>query len=59
SFFHGNYGMHSILYNRNGSLQDGRLGKHLSHGCVRLDTDVAKYIYQNIPVGTTVRIYKK
>ena len=58
SFFHGNYGMHSILYNKNGSLQDGRLGMHLSHGCVRLNTDFAKYVYFNVPVGTTVKVYK-
>ena len=36
---------------------DGRLGMHLSHGCVRLDIDNAKWIYDNIPYGTKVVIW--
>lgn len=36
---------------------DGRLGMHLSHGCVRLQIDNAKWIYNNIPRGTTVVVY--
>ena len=35
--FKGNYLFHSVLYNKNGTLRDGRLGMALSHGCVRLD----------------------
>lgn len=56
--FYGNYLFHSVLYSKyNGSLVDGRLGMSLSHGCVRLDINNAKWIYDNIPVGTTVVVY--
>ena len=50
---------HSVLYNVNSmtSIQDGRLGITASHGCIRLDIEDAKYIYNNIPSGTTVVIY--
>lgn len=55
--FKGNYLFHSVLYNKNGTLQDGRLGTPLSHGCVRLDINNAKWIYDNIPRGTHVVIF--
>lgn len=51
------YYYHSILYNRSGkNVKDGRLGQALSHGCIRLATDNAKWIYENIPDNTTVLI---
>ena len=56
--FYGDYLFHSVLYNRyNGSLMDGRLGMGLSHGCVRLNINNAKWIYDTIPSGTTVVVY--
>ncbi len=56
--FYGNYLFHSVLYSKyNGSLMDGRVGIPLSHGCVRLQIDNAKWIYDNIPRGTKVVIY--
>ena len=55
--FYGNYLFHSVLYYPNGSLMDGRVGMALSHGCVRLQIDNAKWIYDNIPSGTTVVVY--
>ena len=56
--FYGNYLFHSVLYSKyNGSLMDGRVGVPLSHGCVRLQIDNAKWIYDNIPRGTKVVIY--
>lgn len=56
--FYGNYLFHSVLYNkRNGSLMDGRVGIPLSHGCVRLEIQNAKWIYDNIPAGTKVVVY--
>ncbi len=54
--FCGNYLFHSVLY-EHGSMtriQDGRLGKPVSHGCVRLDINNAKWLYDNIPNGTKV-----
>ncbi len=50
---------HSVLY-RPGSktkLVDGRLGQNLSHGCVRLKLENAKWIYDNIDPGTRVVVY--
>lgn len=57
--FYGDYLFHSILYNQGTRVvQDGRLGQQLSHGCVRLAINNAKWIYDNIPRGTKVYIYK-
>lgn len=54
---HGNYLYHSVIYNKSGtSVTDPRLGGAYSHGCVRLSTDKAKWIYDNIPKYTTVII---
>lgn len=55
--FYGDYLFHSVLYNHSGVLMDGRVGVALSHGCVRLQIDNAKWIYDNIPSGTTVVVY--
>ena len=54
----GAYYYHSILFDSRGvKVIDGRLGEALSHGCIRLDTANAKWIYENIPDGTTVFIH--
>ncbi|MCD8199501.1 MAG: InlB B-repeat-containing protein [Coriobacteriaceae bacterium] len=55
----GNYMMHSILYNPGSktSVQDGRLGVNVSHGCVRMALSSAKWIYDNVPLGTKVVIW--
>ena len=54
----GGYYYHSVLYNSTGAyIIDGRLGLALSHGCIRLSTENAKWIYENIPNGTTVIIH--
>ena len=57
--FYGDYLFHSVIYNKNSktSIQDGRLGMQLSHGCVRLALNEAKWIYDNIPNGTKVIIF--
>ncbi|MCI1288348.1 MAG: L,D-transpeptidase family protein [Olsenella sp.] len=56
--FHGNYLFHSVLYHRGTfGILDGRLGMHISQGCVRLNINKAKWIYDNIPTGTTVVVY--
>lgn len=52
--FYGNYLFHSILYDLNGNILDDRLGQEISHGCIRLEIQSAKYIYDNIPEGTSV-----
>lgn len=45
---------HSIVYNLDGTIQDGRLGIAVSHGCVRLATENAKWIFDYIPKDTQV-----
>ena len=57
--FYGDYLFHSVIYNKGSktSIQDGRLGMQLSHGCVRLNINNAKWIYDNIPSGTKVVVY--
>jgi len=52
----GNYLFHSVLYNKNGTVEDGTLGIVESHGCIRLALENAKYIYNNIPIGSTIWI---
>lgn len=56
--FYGDYLFHSITYKR-GTMEpdDARLGKQLSHGCVRLSIENAKWFYDNLPIGTRVYIY--
>lgn len=56
SSFKGNYLFHSIIYNLDGTIRDGRLGMKLSDGCIRLLKANAKYIYDNIPEDTKVII---
>jgi lipoprotein-anchoring transpeptidase ErfK/SrfK len=55
--FYGNYLFHTVLLDNKGNIQDGRLGTPLSHGCIRLAIDDAKYIYTSIPFGTKVSIH--
>ena len=56
----GSYLFHSVIYYRDSgpySIYDGTMGKWVSHGCVRLDIQNAKYIYDTVPSGTTIVIY--
>lgn len=54
----GGYYYHSILYDSKGNyVIDGRLGMALSHGCVRLVANNAKWIYDNIPDETKIIIH--
>ena len=57
--FYGDYLFHSVIYNKGSktSIQDGRLGMQLSHGCVRLALSEAKWIHDNIPNGTKVMVF--
>ena len=57
--FYGDYLIHSVEYYQNTfNILDGRLGQNLSHGCVRLPIDQAKWIYENIPNGTKLVSYR-
>ncbi|KSV58877.1 L,D-transpeptidase [Acetivibrio ethanolgignens] len=53
---------HSVwYYSKNEATLSNRqfnnLGKMVSHGCVRLNVEDAKWIYDNCPLGTTVVVY--
>ena len=48
-----------MLYNQGTrTIQDGRLGYSISHGCVRMDINDAYYINYYIPSGTKVSVYR-
>ena len=53
------YFFHSILY-REGThkVKDGRLGRYISQGCVRMPLNRAKWLQNNMPSGTRIKIYK-
>ena len=55
--FYGNYLFHSVLCWPDGSVANGTVGAAVSHGCVRLEKQNAKWIYDNIPKGTKVVVY--
>ncbi|MCL2806640.1 MAG: L,D-transpeptidase family protein [Coriobacteriia bacterium] len=56
--FYGDYLFHSVSYYQGTFVvKDGRMGVPASAGCVRLDLQNAKWIYDNIPSGTTVISY--
>ena len=51
------YLMHAVVcYRGTKTPSDGRLGLAISHGCVRMKMSNAKWIYDNVPIGTTVLI---
>jgi peptidoglycan hydrolase-like protein with peptidoglycan-binding domain len=54
--FYGDFLIHSVVYDWDLKLVDGRLGMYLSKGCVRVSLANAKYIYDNMPYGTTVYV---
>ncbi len=48
--------IHSWVYKANGSKRSGHLGAPRSHGCIRVNIKRAKWIYYNIPRGTSVYV---
>ena len=58
----GSFLFHSVWYhqqapNTQSYVQYNRLGTTASHGCTRLTTAASKWIYDNCPIGTTVKIF--
>lgn len=54
------YGFHTVAMNANGeALQSVATEeyRHVTSGCIRNDVENAKWIFENVPVGTDVRIY--
>lgn len=52
--FAGRNSFHSRIYRYDGSLSDATIGRPASHGCVRMYMDDINYIYNKMPIGTTV-----
>ncbi len=52
------YAFHSRLYYPGSNkLTDARIGFPVSHGCIRMYDEDVNYIYDNIPIGSTVVVY--
>lgn len=55
--YHGVYLFHSVPTDQSGQYKVSeaqKLGKPASHGCIRLSVPDAKWLYDNIPYGSTV-----
>lgn len=57
--FYKDYYIHSEKYKAGSKTKfvDGTMGKNVSEGCVRLQIKMAKWIYDNMKVGTGIYIY--
>jgi hypothetical protein len=51
------FAFHSRPYSHSGRVLDSRMGFPISNGCIRMYDEDIKYIYDNIPDGTTVVIH--
>jgi len=53
------YAFHSRLYNPGWSetFTDARIGFPVSHGCLRMYSEDVQWMYDNIPIGTTVVVF--
>lgn len=58
----GGYFFHSVLFKEKGGKPTAgsvrNLGKRASHGCIRLQVEDARWIYENCVAGVTVEIYE-
>ncbi|OUO46797.1 hypothetical protein B5F79_06290 [Olsenella sp. An285] len=52
-----NLGFHSTVGYQGGYSDANQLGKHITHGCIRLAEDCAKWIYYNALPGTKVYVF--
>ncbi|MBU3191404.1 InlB B-repeat-containing protein [Clostridium bowmanii] len=52
--FSGNYLLHSTLLTASGNTFDATVGTRLSHGCIRMPLDMAKWYYEKIPAGSLI-----
>ena len=54
--FYSGYALHSTLLRYDGSDADARVGKRISHGCVRLRPNDINWLAENIPLYTKVYV---
>ncbi|MBU3160924.1 InlB B-repeat-containing protein [Clostridium frigoris] len=52
--YSGNYMLHSIILTTGGAVCDSTIGKRVSHGCIRMPLDMAKWYYNTIPKGSLI-----
>jgi len=57
TYFNGGTAMHTRTKKYGGGYKNATMGKPVSNGCVRMYDNDAKWIYKNIPKGTTVVSY--
>lgn len=58
--FYKSYLFHSVPFDKNREMEPqeaAKLGTPASHGCIRLETEDAKWIYDHIPKGTEVVVH--
>ncbi len=55
-YFHSVAGSNMTSYNIS-ATEYNKLGSAASHGCIRLNVRDAKWIYDNVPSGSTIYIY--
>ena len=58
--FYGPYLFHSTPFDKKSNLiekEQQNLGAPVSHGCIRIDLNEAKWLYETVPSGVTVKIY--
>lgn len=49
--------LHSILFNPNGTVQDGTQGTPASHGCVRMPLEEVQWLADYLPINTKVVVF--
>lgn len=54
--FYRGYAIHTTLINNNGTDRDARVGKMISHGCVRVRPNDMKWLVDYIPLNTKVYV---
>lgn len=54
--FNRGYALHSTLVRYNGTAYDDRVGMNISAGCVRMHPDDIQYLWDTVPLQTTVHI---
>jgi len=58
--FYKKYLFHSVPYDKKGEMiteEYEKLGRPASHGCIRLEFEEAKWLYENLPSGVKVQIH--
>ena len=56
--FNGGIGFHSIPKRADGTDIATPLGERpVSHGCIRMNDDQAKLVFENLPIGAVIEVH--